>query len=57
MVMSGCFALFVFVKGSELRFVFVKGSELRFVFVKDRLVGLVVKASALRAEGPGFKSR
>ena len=23
----------------------------------DRLVGLVVKASASRAEGPGFKSR
>ena len=24
---------------------------------KDRLVGLVVKASALRAGGPGFESR
>ena len=33
-----------------------------FIFVvsphdKDRLVGLVVKASALRAEDPGFNSR
>ena len=25
--------------------------------VRDRLVGLVVKASASRAEGPGFESR
>ena len=27
------------------------------LFVVDRLVGLVVKASASRAEGPGFESR
>ena len=26
-------------------------------FTKDRLVGLVVKASASRAEDPGFESR
>ena len=26
-------------------------------FVGDRLVGLVVKASTSRAEGPGFESR
>ena len=28
-----------------------------FLVDADRLVGLVVKASALRAEGPGFESR
>ena len=28
-----------------------------FPSVRDRLIGLVVKASASRAEGPGFESR
>ena len=32
-------------------------SESLSVCVTDRLVGLVVKASASRAEGPGFESR
>ena len=35
----------------------VTGSTLLSVSTRDRLVGLVVKASASRAEDPGFESR
>ena len=60
----GCFCLFVFDLSAFCCLVsffglFVLGLFLLvclFVF-RDRLVGLVVKASASRAEGPGFKSR
>ena len=33
------------------------GGDCLLFFPQDRLVGLVVKASASRVEGPGFESR
>ena len=35
----------------------LEGQRDRSRILYDRLVGLVVKASALRADGPGFESR
>ena len=36
---------------------YIKGKSCSAPVIPDRLVGLVVKASASRAEGPGFESR
>ena len=45
-----------YISGTDLLSLMCRYTETE-VLLKDRLVGLVVKASALRAEDPGFKSR
>ena len=46
-----------FCLGADSVYNYLSRSVPEIHYIIDRLVGLVVKASASRAEGPGFESR